>query len=154
MNYAKITNQQWNQMSEKSKIVAIQSILTSWKLNGKSIKYDLKWFLDAVESSIVDIDNTKLGERLELLAKAGNAFGERDALINKLMSQLTEDDKQKHLYIEDKVKEYKIENNQEFLSDKTFDEIINKCAKYFNIEYKEMFSIWDKVDKAHWGVEL
>jgi hypothetical protein len=154
MNYSKITNEQWGILTEKSKLVAIQSILTSWKLNGKRIKYDSKWFLEAIEQSIVDTDGTKLEERMKILAKMGNAFGERDELIKELSSQLTKEDKERYLYVNNKIKEYKQTQKKEFISDKIFDNIINNCANNFNISSKEMLSSWDKADKAHWGVEL
>lgn len=153
MNYPLITNKQWRKLNKTQKIVAIQSILNSWKENYKNSRYDAQWFFEAVESSIVDSDGMDLGKRMSMLAVMSNAFGDKDEIINKLVSQLTDEEKQRYLYIEEKVKEYKKENNQEYISDSAFIETVNKSAEHFNISKEEIMGSWEKMDKARNGIE-
>lgn len=153
MDYRKIGNEEWKSMSDNQKKIAIQEILTLWKLKGKNIKYDVDWFLKAYETSIVEGDNTTLEERLTLLAIIGNAFGDRDDKIKKLMSKLTKEEIKKYNYITNKFTEYEKEHHSTSVPDNAFDDIIEATAKEFNMKSIELEKLWQKVNKATHGVE-
>lgn len=147
-----ITYNEWKDISYDEKIRLIQSVINIWKQEGKNVKYDVTWFFEAVEASMIEEDNTKLFDKMNLFALIGNAFGQRDELIKKLLSKITTEEFEIYKYVEDRFNYYDT-NEGHYSGDKYFNKSINDGAKKFHLSDEEVKNAWDKVDKAKYGVE-